>query len=1029
MAFPDTVLDLQAELLIAGTWASATSKVYQREGAAPPAVITRGRPDESGQANPSSAVFEVNNRDGRFSPANPLGPWYGSLGRNTPARLSIPAQSNYLRLEAEDSDRAYVQDTAALRITGSIEMRIQLALSDWQGCILAQKWDGGGAWYWGLNPDGTLIFAWDDGSVAFHTVTSSVPLPFARGSRALRVTMDATTGTVTYYTAASIDGAYSQLGSALSGTGGAATSILAATGSALVVGFSFNSQSFTPPVARMCGGVQEYRLYDGIGGTVVADGVFSAQAAGTTTWTDSAGRTWLLGGSAEISARDYRFHGEIASLPPRWDVTGADQSVQVTASGPLRRLGQGQSPAQSPLRRALTSLTGTLVPVAYWPWEDGRGASALGSAIGGPLMQFDGSPTLATDSSFAASAPLPQLNGARFYGSVPAYSGSGSIVVRFLMKLGTAPPSTTTLVRLLTTGTVPVIDLQVTSAGFLQVASSGGVLAIGALASPIGASSWAGQQWWMSMEVRPSGGNVQMTLVMLYPGSGQAYASSTASTAGSVGNISQVRVNPSGLFADTVMGHFSAQSDWETMFNFQDPMDAWAGETAAARFARLCGENGLACRIIGSPGQSAAMGQQGIATPQALLQECEAADRGLMFEPRQALALGYRTLASMCNQAPRVTLDYSAGQLGGTTGGDSTGLEPTYDDQRLRNDETVTRGSTGGSGSQGAVYQYQLDDGSPLSVGVAGDYSDSQTVNVESDSQVPNVAGWLVHLGTVNEARWPVIPFNLRRGAIQSAGLYYPLLNTDIGDYVLVSNLPQVIAYDSVKQLAFGLRESLGGYHHALEVNAVPESPYEVIILDDPVYGRVDTDGCQLRAAAASGATTLAVASTGPPWTTAAADMPFDVAIGGERVTVTAVGNGPSGALTSPAAFASLATCSLPPGTWLIGWTVQLSGTVGANELNNVRLTDSSGALIATAVLPAAAGTYPQAAALVTISGSLTGAVLKVGANAGTSGAVYTATFTSPQALTVTRSVNGVVKAQAAGTDVRLWFPPVLALT
>jgi hypothetical protein len=34
----------------------------------------------------------------------------------------------------------------------------------------------------------------------------------------------------------------------------------------------------------------------------------------------------------------------------------------------------------------------------------------------------------------------------------------------------------------------------------------------------------------------------------------------------------------------------------------------------------------------------------------------------------------------------------------------------------------------------------------------------------------------------------------------------------------------------------------------------------------------------------------------------------------------------------------------------------------------------------------------------------------------------------SPQALTVTPAVNGVQKTLTAGRDVRLWFPPVLAL-
>ena len=34
----------------------------------------------------------------------------------------------------------------------------------------------------------------------------------------------------------------------------------------------------------------------------------------------------------------------------------------------------------------------------------------------------------------------------------------------------------------------------------------------------------------------------------------------------------------------------------------------------------------------------------------------------------------------------------------------------------------------------------------------------------------------------------------------------------------------------------------------------------------------------------------------------------------------------------------------------------------------------------------------------------------------------------SPQTFTVIRSVNGVAKAQTAGTDVRLWQPMILSM-
>ena len=92
-------------------------------------------------------------------------------------------------------------------------------------------------------------------------------------------------------------------------------------------------------------------------------------------------------------------------------------------------------------------------------------------------------------------------------------------------------------------------------------------------------------------------------------------------------------------------------------------LNGWAGEPAATRFARLAGENGYAARVIGAPVASAAMGAQAIDTLANLLQACEDADRGQIFEPRETLALAYRTRASMQNQQAGITLDYTAAVL------------------------------------------------------------------------------------------------------------------------------------------------------------------------------------------------------------------------------------------------------------------------------------------------------------------------------------------------------------------------------
>ena len=52
---------------------------------------------------------------------------------------------------------------------------------------------------------------------------------------------------------------------------------------------------------------------------------------------------------------DVRAVGEVSSWPSTWDLSGSDVWVPVTASGILRRLGQGASPLQSPYVRWVLS--------------------------------------------------------------------------------------------------------------------------------------------------------------------------------------------------------------------------------------------------------------------------------------------------------------------------------------------------------------------------------------------------------------------------------------------------------------------------------------------------------------------------------------------------------------------------------------------------------------------------------------------------------------------------------------------------
>src|SRR6185437_4192759 len=213
MAFPQSILDLKAELNLNGTQTNITSYVYQRDGAI---TVTRGRPDESSTTNASQANVVINNRDGRFSPRNPTGAYYGTIGRNTPIRLSVPSQTVYYRSEVDNASYVSTPDSAGLSITGDTEIQIDMKLSDYTPMTLASKWKATGnqrSWCLGITGAGLVRLFWSNDGIGAGSASSTIPIPMGR--LALKVTLAVATGTVTFYTAPSIGGSYTQLGDAV----------------------------------------------------------------------------------------------------------------------------------------------------------------------------------------------------------------------------------------------------------------------------------------------------------------------------------------------------------------------------------------------------------------------------------------------------------------------------------------------------------------------------------------------------------------------------------------------------------------------------------------------------------------------------------------------------------------------------------------------------------------------------------------------------------------------------------------------
>jgi len=242
-----------------------------------------------------------------------------------------------------------------------------------------------------------------------------------------------------------------------------------------------------------------------------------------------------------------------------------------------------------------------------------------------------------------------------------------------------------------------------------------------------------------------------------------------------------------------------------------------------------------------------------------------------------------RTRQSLYNQPAKLTLDHSQHQL-------SAPLNPLDDDQQTRNDIMVTRNG-------GSSYQLVQTTGTlsiqPAPTGV-GDYATTYSISLGDDSLLPDQAAWRLHMGTVDEPRYPSISLNLRHPSFTSnVDLMNAALTLDIGDRIVITNPPPELPPDPISLIVQGYSETLGIYEHDMVLNCSPESPYEIAILEDPVLGHADTDGSTLDrdyplGTEASILVDTVAAPTGSPlWTTNPSDFPFDIAVGGERMTVT----------------------------------------------------------------------------------------------------------------------------------------------
>ncbi|MEU8760640.1 hypothetical protein [Streptomyces sp. NPDC048659] len=874
MAFPDTPLGARIELGIGGVWTAVTPDSYLRDRV----TITRGIPSNASTADPGRCSLTLKNTDGKYSPRNPRSPYYGKIGRNTPLRVSVPGAEPYLYVPEGVAGRATTPDTAVLDITGDIDVRVDLAPRQWAGAGIGYELigkygatSGNRSWRLMITGEGELLFTWSpDGT---NTLEHRSPKLRARGPRmSVRATLDVNNGaggyTLTYYTAASLAGPWTQIGQTVTTSG--VTAIFAST-AAVELG-DIATMGYTNHERRIYGA----EIRSGIGGTLVAAPSLSAQTAGATSFTDSTGKVWTVANGASISDRSYRFVGEVSAWPPKWTPSGRDGWTSVDAAGTLRRLSQGKKALDSTLRRRLPSRPSLL---AYWPCEDSNGSTQAYSplATNSPLRVTGW--TFAQDDTLGGSAALPTVApGGTMRGTVPApVPASTTWAVCLLYRVdGAAPAAEQELLSWQTSGTVRRwrITQGATGSHVLGYDQTGALNVDVAIAT----NSSLFQGWWrLEFTVTQSGGTVAWTIGWTQVGGGHTQLSD--SVAGTVGQVTQIDTVFGGGLPDIRAGHLTVWSADAISAAYASADKGFDGETAGARLTRLGAEEAQTLGIATYQDLalvSEAMGPQRPAALLDLLRDCADSDGGLLTEARESATLVYRERATLYNQPPKMVIPY---------GSIDPDLEPVEDDQSTRNDRTVNR--IGGTSARAVREDGPLSiKAPPLGVGV---YDDSIDLSLATDQQPRQIAGWLRHLGTWDEARYPTVKLKLHRRPELIPGF----LGLELGDRIQITSLPDWLPPGPIDLLVLGITETPGVRTWDISLTCVPAGPWTVGVVGDPVQGRLATDGCTLGAGVSSTATTFTfVSSPGPRWIDSAAyssRFPFDVLIGGELIRITAI--------------------------------------------------------------------------------------------------------------------------------------------
>ena len=912
-----------------------------------PITISRGKSSPLSDTVPSQCSLTLDNADGRFASRNPISPYYPDLARNTPLRVR-------LRQAYDEFDRT-ASSSWGTAPSGQVWTTTGGSASDYSVAdgvgkhsigttgVLRHSLIDTGLTNHTISVDVTLPVV---PTGAAYTLWVVVRAADTSNYYHARLTIAATTGATTLILAKRVAGALTDLSSSVSvgtHTAGQTWRVVVDVAGSRLRGKAWKTSESDP------GWLAEATDTALTAGTLA--GVLTRAEAGNTNGTQVV--TW-----DNLDVSSVRFTGYVDKWPPRWDPSGNNRWVPIVAHGTLRRISTAGDATRSALYRYLTEQSWTRI--AYWPMEDGSDATEAAAFRDEDYQAPNLAPSApvrfgtAAPSSSGVSAMLDP-SGAYLHARLQQFYAL-TWRLEVVVAHDTVPGGTVRVLSWLCPGTVTRWDVNATAAGYELVgwtAVSGGTT-VATVSS--GFIPQPGALHHIRVDISHTG-TTDCAATLYIDGVNEG----TDTATGLHAHLPTViRVNPDADDTDNLplVGHLVMWGEHPANSESYQVALGYPGEQAHERIEAVCGERSVPYAAYSSSLSSDTMGPRLSGSLVSQLRDPETTDAGILYELTSG-HLSYRPRSTLYNQTVAVTLDYDAGHVtppfepsddDAQLRNDVSARRPSGSEYRYTDPEhiaAVGRYETSLSVNpesdetlpqlaawavhRGTVTEQRFDTIATSLYRASSLIGDWLACDIGDRIQVDNVpshltpdavdvilAGytetfrypsvWRVEMVCEPASAWMIGELDdTVLGRLDTGGSSLATGNTseevrgDSDDTVIVNS-------GSAALFAVGQRVVL----HGPDGRRKESTTFTITQIDPEAFGFVVMHVDPLPAEPVRGAfsggfdtirrvdqTSLSVStSTGPVWTTNAGHVPFDINIGGERMTVTAI----SGA-TSPQTF------------------------------------------------------------------------------------------------------------------------------